>query len=112
VTFDWSYYQELARQLWQEVSRAADATDPLRVEASARCAISRSYYAAFCLSRNFIREHDKREPPADSTAHDWVRAYFAHDRDTRRQRIGALLRRMRYWRGCADYDDVFPGNYG
>ena len=47
MSFDWSQYLNLAKEL------AGQATIPAEQEARLRDAISRSYYAAFILARNY-----------------------------------------------------------
>jgi hypothetical protein len=56
--------------------------------------------------------YDHKGPPQvdDINIHKWVCNYFQFDRDYDRRRVGTLLRHMRRWRNCADYDDVFPGD--
>lgn len=49
MTFNWSEYLDLAREL------TGKDTTPASQSAKLRSAISRSYYAAFIQARNFLR---------------------------------------------------------
>ncbi|MCC3444670.1 MAG: hypothetical protein JGK01_23865 [Microcoleus sp. PH2017_03_ELD_O_A] len=81
MSFDWLQYLNLAKEL------AGQATIPAEQEARLRDAISRSYYAAFILARNYLR---------DKQGH------------SRCQLIADNLAVLRRYRNQADYDDNFP----
>ena len=52
MSFDWSEYLNLAKEL------ANQAIAPANQEAKLRTAISRSYYAAFINARNYLRDKE------------------------------------------------------
>lgn len=100
MSFDWSEYFDLAQELigLSEVSSGQ--------EARSRTAISRAYYAAFCMSRNHLRDNDNKPVPKGARAHKYVKAEFKSSTDQVRQNIGRNLDRLRIERNKADYDDV------
>jgi hypothetical protein len=99
MTFDWSQYYVLATYLAGVTSRQ---TDP---EARLRSAISRGYYAAFCMARNHLRDKSLYQPT--ETAEDHVRVSGCLV-ELGHQGIAADLRRLRDCRNKADYRDVVP----
>lgn len=101
MSFDWLNYLHLARTL-----AGSGATDP-NGEAELRAAISRAYYAAFCKSRNHLRDIDHKQLSTGSDIHKEVQSKFTMSRDTRRKQIGQNLYRLRRLRNKADYDDQF-----
>jgi uncharacterized protein (UPF0332 family) len=70
-----------------------------------RCAISRAYYAAFCLARNHALSRGLMIKQGDNP-HQVVAAYFLTSRDRQRQTVGEKLSRMRRRRNAADYNDL------
>jgi uncharacterized protein (UPF0332 family) len=98
MSFKWVQYLQLAELLNESDSEAAK-----------RAAISRAYYAVFCICRNFA--HSKKEliPGGTADDHNLVIRHFEASPDTNRQLIGDLLRRMRNDRNSADYDDELTG---
>jgi len=82
--------------LAKELYNSADSD-----EAKLRSAISRAYYAVFCIARKKTGIMTRK-----STDHKKVADYFK--RDKRTQKIYENLRRLRNDRNRADYDDVFP----
>jgi uncharacterized protein (UPF0332 family) len=86
-----------------------DPNVPGPEEASLRSAISRAYYAAFLVARNFGR--DRREFTLTGTGRDhWlVMNYFRSSPDRIRRKIGLDLDRLYDYRTSADYDDVLAG---
>lgn len=101
MSFNWLNYLDLARTL--AGSGAMDANG----EAELRTAISRAYYAAFCRSRNHLRDNDHIHLSTGSDIHKEVQSKFTMSRDKRRKQIGQNLYRLRRLRNKADYDDQF-----
>jgi len=101
MSFDWSEYLNIAREL------AGQATALASDEAKKRSAISRAYYAAFCSARNHLRdkEHDQNIP-VGGDAHGYVRKQFKTSKDKVRREIGEDLARLVAKRNLADYDDT------
>ena len=98
MTFDCSEYLTLAQQLAGKTLISASE------ESRLRSAISRGYYAAFILSRNYLRDCEKINIPAKQT-HQFVITQFKYSSDFVKQRIGRDLSRLRFNRNQADYDD-------
>lgn len=103
MSFNWAEYLDLAQQLTD-----TSAVVSVGTEAKSRAAISRAYYAAFCKSRNHIRDIDGKSVPKSADAHRFVKIQFKSSKDTVRQSIGNNLDRLRIERNKADYDDVVP----
>jgi len=97
MAFDWAKYLVLAEEL------AVRSTD----EASLRSAISRAYYAVFCIARNRLLEEGE-EIPKTSEAHSAVWTKYRESAQKRRKDIGITGDRLRRSRNKADYDDEFP----
>ena len=102
MRFDWGRYLTLAQELVDLSPKHANK------EALLRCAISRSYYAAFCKTRNYLRDIEKDENLNSSpSAYQLVIDRFRYSDNTTRQEIGDLLIRLRKIRNVADYQDRF-----
>lgn len=103
MSFDWADFLTFADAL------VRDPKSPGPEEASLRSAISRAYYAAFHVARNF--GWDRREFTLTGTGHDhWlVMNYFRSSPDRTRRKIGVDLDRLYDNRTSADYDDVLTG---
>jgi uncharacterized protein (UPF0332 family) len=99
MSFDWSEYLNLAQEL------AGQAVSPASQEARLRASISRAYYAAFCKSRNYLRDKEGRRVPSGVRAHRFVQDEFKRSSDRVRKQIGYDLDRLRSDRNKADYDD-------
>ena len=100
MKFDWEEYFNLAKEL-------AGTTE----EAKLRSAVSRAYYSAFCLARNYLR--DIEEDPilsrnkTDINVHKYVADGFIHHKPKSQPmiEIGKDLTRLRKMRNNADYED-------
>jgi uncharacterized protein (UPF0332 family) len=103
MSFDWSDYLNLAHKL------IASTSEHGMQEAALRCAISRSYYAVFCTSRNYLRDIDREENLDTYEVHKIVSEIFMHSSNTNKKRIGENLKRLRGMRNKADYNDNFSG---
>jgi hypothetical protein len=104
MSFDWSHYLELAKEL-----NTGSSGSPIE-EAKLRSAISRAYYAVFCAARNYLRLHRPSVyVPPGGEAHKIVKDTFESDPDLVWKSIGIKLGRLRKSRGYADYDDTVPG---
>ncbi len=106
MSFDWSQYLNLAKEL------TGQSTIPANQEAKLRDAISRAYYAAFILARNYLRDHEGISIPKTSDAQRYVWEQFQLNPDPQRQLIANNLKRLRAYRRQADYVDKFPGLSG
>lgn len=113
MIFDWQDYLAVARSLYHQSLQPDNA----HAEAHARSAISRAYYGAFCLARNYLRdtENDLRlqkgkqytTVQAESSEHEYVIREFKNRSRTNKafNRIAENLRRLRDERNTADYGD-------
>lgn len=103
MSFDWTHYLSLAQEL-------AGRNLPLSPgqEAKDRAAISRAYYAAFCRSRNHLRDFDGAVFSKGAKVHAEVKREFANSPDNMRRSIARNLDRLRKKRNEADYDDKMP----
>ena len=110
MSFDWSQYFDVSREL---ADQARDAPAPLQ-EARLRASISRAYYAVFGQARDYLRRHDRiREVLIDSNGdriniHQFVRQQFINRADQDYQEIGETLDRLSEYRNIADYDLTHP----
>jgi len=102
MKFDWSEYFYLAKEL-AETSK----------EAELRSAVSRAYYSAFCLARNYLRDIqlDPRlswHKTYDINAHQYVAEKFIYNQSKSQTmiEIGQNLNRLRKMRNKADYEDT------
>ena len=97
MTFTWADYHTLSQNLV--------ATPPNGLEEAAfRCAISRSYYAAFCTARDWAKERDQLTLTRSAADHGDVERHFRFSNDRERQKIGNWLKRLYNSRATADYD--------
>ncbi len=105
MSFDWIQYLYLAEELRKEsVSSSLSLS-----EARFRSAISRSYYAAFCGARNFLRDFRKEVIPSTPAAHRIVREIFENSINERELSVAADLERLRIDRNRVDYNDKVGG---
>jgi hypothetical protein len=105
VSFDWSEYLNLANAL------AGPTSNPSTDEAQLRSAISRAYYANYCIARNHLREKEAHTIPwAD--AHKYVIDQFRNSPDRARRDLGNDLNRLKISRHLADCEDEYPGLLG
>ena len=102
MSFDWAEYLSLA----EDLAGVTVSGPPFGVEARQRSCVSRAYYAAFILARNYLRDVDQIPVPRSGAAHVFVAMTFQNHTDPRRTRIGSRLRRLRDDRNRCDYDDV------
>jgi len=104
VSFDWSEFLKLAREL-----AGLTVSPPLPSgEARFRAAISRAYYATHKTAYNFLRDVDRdQELPRDGEAHIYVIDQFRNSAIGGRRDVGEKLNRLRLDRNNADYRDEF-----
>jgi len=97
MSFDWSQYFDVSRELAEQ---AKNAPTPIQ-EARFRASISRAYYAVFGQARDYLRRHDHiREVLIGSNGeriniHQFVREQFINGRTTLK-RIGGYHERSRH----------------
>ena len=103
MSFDWADFLTLADAL------VRDPNSPGPEEASLCTAISRAYYAAFRVARNFGRDRGEFTPTETGRDHWLVMNYFRSSPDRIRRKIGLNLDRLYDNRTSADYDDTLAG---
>lgn len=81
MSFDWSEYLNVAKEL------AGIATNPANQEAKLRAAISRAYYAAFIKARNHLRDNEGHSIPRTADAHRYVWEQFDTSPEPVRQNV-------------------------
>lgn len=117
MKFDWSEYLYLAEELADVnplIKSASETTNQSKIsEAKLRSSISRAYYAAFCIARNYLRDvlHDPRLSKArtwDINEHQYVAEEFRQNKAKNKKMIdiGNDLNRLRQFRNKADYEDI------
>src|SRR5712691_8879481 len=101
MSFAWAAYLTLAEALFRERATFADR------EACCRAAISRAYYAAFCVARNHARDNEALPLPMRDRgrAHQVVIDYYSNHTSQHHRVIGWALLQLRRQRNQADYDD-------
>lgn len=98
MVFDWSQYLALAEELAEQKDN----------EAALRSAVSRAYYAAFCLAREHLLNTNmlfRSRPRRPRLSHQTVWLTYRRDVD---RRIGIDGNRLRELRNLVDYEDVVP----
>lgn len=103
MSFDWTEYFSLAQELTGQ-----NPPFPSGQEAKSRAAISRAYYAAFCRSRNYLRDVEGIPISKGAAVHGQVKREFGNSQDNMRRSVGRNLDRLREKRNKADYDDAMP----
>ncbi len=102
MSFDWSEYLYLGQELF------GTPTKPFSERTKFRVIISRVYYAAFGVARNYLRDNTPHVTSTRKDAHWDVINQFLYDTNTVRRTIGKDLRNLFEYRKQADYDDDFP----
>jgi len=103
MSFDWSEYLNLAKEL------AKQSSSPASEEAKLRSAISRAYYAAFCKARNYLRDVKGIQMTGSAQDHQIVAKLFKACSDRNWNKVGVNLERLRIDRNKVDYDDSISG---
>lgn len=96
MAFDWKHHVEWARSVQHAKGGVPEP------EAVLQSALSRTYYGAFCYSRNCARDWLGFRPRNDGDDHGRLRH---HLKARRRQGIADRLDRLRQWRNACDYLD-------
>src|SRR5208337_3775117 len=99
MAFSWQDYLLLIQEIYQ--SRASLNYE----EAIYRCAISRSYYAAFCGARNFARDNQNYAPSYSGVDHKTIRDHF-RQKGIAGADIADKLWDLHRWRIQCDYRDA------
>jgi uncharacterized protein (UPF0332 family) len=99
MMFDWYQYLVLAEYLYDNRDNFPDR------EACLRAVISKSYYAAFCLARNYARDFDRLDLDESAQDHGSVKKHYIRAPDPKNRQVGNFLDRLRDLRNQADYSD-------
>ncbi|HLP91467.1 MAG TPA: HEPN domain-containing protein [Nostocaceae cyanobacterium] len=108
MNFDWSSYLEIAQILYDEVINTSNQENSASIkEAKIRSAISRAYYSAFCLTRNYLRDFEGYTDLATRTkgVHEYVISELQNSTQQDFINLGNYLDRLRSLRVEADYKD-------
>ena len=97
MSFDWSEYLSLAKEL------AGQECKPSCKEARLRSSISRAYFAAHCKAKNQLDNAGVRNLPRNGRIHGFVIDKFKTSGDRTWREIGTNLDRLRVDRKKADY---------
>ncbi len=103
MSFQWEKYLTLAKILAKGDILLIDD------ETARRSAISRAYYAVFCLSRNFALDNREVTLTGERDDHQTLIEHFKTSPDQARKQIGTNLDRLRKNRNAADYDNDISG---
>lgn len=98
MNFDWEDFLKVAEILHEGASEGS------LHEAMYRIAISRAYYAVFCIARNRKLAEGLKISHTDNPHELVINAYKGSENHYERL-IGNELSRLRKWRNRADYED-------
>jgi uncharacterized protein (UPF0332 family) len=103
--FNWAEYNILANEL-SKISTLEDVnTELITTQAGLRCAISRSYYSAFCEARSYLDNIEGKTAPEQKSVHQFVINQFIYEHDAIKQKIGKDLQQLLLERKKVDYED-------
>lgn len=115
--FNWNDYFELSLNLAgiSDISECSKITESSHGKSNAclRASISRAYYAAFCIARNYLR--DELDDPRlkrqnnDVNVHKYVSDELSNSPNRNLSKAGKDLSRLRINRNQADYEDNVRG---
>lgn len=113
MKFDWSSYLKLAETLFDEVTNSSRQSNSSSMdEAKIRSSVSRAYYSAFCLARNYLRDiegHTNLKTDKVSI-HEYVIKQLGISKDKDRRYLGECLSRLRGLRNEVDYEDYIASH--
>jgi len=96
MPFAWNLYLKLARVL------AGRSNASHLQEAANRSAVSRAYYAIFCLCRNYAERHLSFQRSNLAAEHAQLRKHLSKGN---KEKVASDLNKLRQWRNQCDYDD-------
>ncbi|RMH32666.1 MAG: hypothetical protein D6687_09470 [Acidobacteria bacterium] len=99
MPFDWREYLELAKSLGGQAGVSYSS------EAAERSAVSRAYYSAFCLVRNYAQANLWFQGTKTPDDHKNLREHLKRQGKTQ---LASHLSKLRVWRNACDYDDEVP----
>jgi len=96
MPFDWREFLVQAKNL------VGYAGFPYSQEAAERSAVSRAYFAAFCLARNYAEAQLNFKRSGDAKDHKRLRE---HLKNSGKAQMASRMNRLRDWRNDCDYKD-------
>ncbi|TAE60432.1 MAG: HEPN domain-containing protein [Nostocales cyanobacterium] len=114
MNFNWLSYLKVAEILLQEENSSSSQETNLSLkEAKIRSSISRAYYSAFCLARNYLRDIEKDSELQNLTTnvHKYVINKLLEAENRELRELGEDLRTLRKMRNSVDYDDKTKNCY-
>ena len=113
MKFDWSNYLEVAETLYNEVISTSIQVNSASInEAKVRSCISRAYYSAFCLTRNYLRDFEgySNLKTLKFNVHNYVIEELRNSKKRDFNKLGIILERLRLLRVEVDYQDMVSFN--
>ena len=113
MKFDWSNYLEVAETLYNEVISTSNQANSASInEAKVRSCISRAYYSAFCLTRNYLRDFEgySNLKTLKFSVHNYVIEELRNSKKRDFNKLGIILERLREYRVEVDYQDMVSFN--
>jgi uncharacterized protein (UPF0332 family) len=100
MSFDWSGYLDLAKELNENLISNR--------EAKQRSVVSRAYYAVFNLAKDYLEQVEGHSIPKTADTHRYVGDQFRIGNNPNGKAIARDLARLRRFRNQADYAAGFP----
>lgn len=113
MKFDWLSYLEVAETLYNEVISTSNQANSASInEAKIRSCISRAYYSAFCLTRNYLRDFEgySNLKTLKFSVHEYVIEELGNSKKRDFNKLGDILDRLRLSRVEVDYQDMVSFN--
>ena len=113
MKFDWSNYLEVAETLYNEVISTSIQVNSASInEAKIRSCISRAYYSAFCLTRNYLRDFEgySNLKTLKFSVHNYVIEELGNSKKRDFNKLRIILERLREYRVEVDYQDMVSFN--
>jgi hypothetical protein len=110
MDFEWFEYYEVAQELYDLAVNNNDPSQARKNQARLRSSMSRAYYAALQISKEYLVERSLYYPSEDEsrTSHAYIIQAFISVRDSKVKMIRQGLAMLRDNRVLADYEKVFP----
>ncbi|OBQ39054.1 MAG: hypothetical protein AN487_05690 [Anabaena sp. CRKS33] len=113
MKFDWLSYLEVAETLYNEVISTSNQANSASInEAKVRSCISRAYYSAFCLTRNYLRDFEgySNLKTLKFSVHNYVIEELGNSKKRDFNKLRIILERLREYRVEVDYQDMVSFN--
>jgi uncharacterized protein (UPF0332 family) len=113
MKFDWLSHLEVAETLYNEVISTSNQANSASInEAKIRSCISRAYYSAFCLTRNYLRDFEgySNLKTLKFSVHEYVIEELGNSKKRDFNKLANILDRLRLSRVEVDYQDMVSFN--